>query len=930
MLSGTNLGRYKIDKKIGAGGMGEVYLAHDERLNRNVALKVLLPEFCCDAERVQRFKTEAKAASALNHPSIITIHEIDEDDEKLFIATEYVDGETLREKIRKQELTLLDAIKIAEQIADALAVAHEAHIVHRDIKPENIMIRGDGYAKILDFGLAKPTVLHPLSGAEDATLQMIKTQPGMVMGSVRYMSPEQARGKETDARTDVWSLGVVFYEMLCGKNPFEGETVSDSLAALIHVEPPPLTNVPEELHRIVRKALRKNASERYQSIKDFALDLKDLRLQIERNSDENKILNVSKTKSYDYFPTSENKTLIHQTFSAGRETTEQKKDWAKTGVNTISTKGSRKVLPIVFLALCGIIITGWFYFPSLIGRTTSKFQSIQASQLTNNGNAHLASVSPDSKFVAFVNKQEGKQSLFVRQVSTDSAVEVVPPTAFGFYQPVFTPDGQFIYYVLEDKGIGTLFRVATLGGQSKKIVYDIDSKVTFSPDGKKLAFIRHNPNAGGDMVFIADVDGTNLQPFVETKEVGFDQFTNVSWSPDNQRLLLAVFKAENDQTQKIQIATIELNDKTLKTLGERAWYGANSFEWLKDGSGVVFVGKASLSETMQIWHLSYPSGELRQISADTSDYANLSVSADGNTIVATKVDVNSSVWTYLPNTKELKQLTGESRTLLGYRGISQMPDGRILYSKKTGKEINVFVLDENGGNERQLTSESGFNSEALSTPDGRFIIFTSNRAGAFGIWRMNSDGSSPVQLTNPGNGMDGQFDITSDSKNIIFSRHKSDGSKMSLMKISVEDGEAAQFLPDSQTSNMLPQISSNGNLLAYHAFEFTNDPSHFKRTVNIVNLKEANLEKSNKKLETSLTPIFRWSPDNKSLTYINRTGIENLWRISIDDKKETPITAFNSGNITNFTWSRNGKKLFIVRGVVNSDLVLVKDSGKLS
>ena len=289
MLSGVKLGRYKIDKKIGTGGMGEVYLAHDEQLNRNVALKVLLPEFCCDAERVQRFKLEAKAASALNHPGIITIYEIDEFDEKLFIATEYVDGETLREKIERQELDLLVAIKIAEQVADALAVAHEAHIIHRDIKPENIMIRRDGYAKILDFGLAKPSALHPTMGAEDATLQMVKTQPGMVMGSVRYMSPEQARGKATDGRTDVWSLGVVLYEMLCGKNPFEGETISDSLAALIHVEPPPLEDIPEELHRIIRKALRKNALERYQSIKDFALDLKDLRLQIERNSDENRI-----------------------------------------------------------------------------------------------------------------------------------------------------------------------------------------------------------------------------------------------------------------------------------------------------------------------------------------------------------------------------------------------------------------------------------------------------------------------------------------------------------------------------------------------------------------------------------------------------------------------------------------------------------------
>ena len=269
MQSGTKLGRYEIISKIGAGGMGEVYLAEDTQLDRKVALKLLLSEFCSDLERVQRFKLEAKAASALNHPNIITIHEIDEFDERVFITTEFVDGETVRQKIEKRELTVLDSLKIAEQIADALAVAHAEHIIHRDIKPENIMIRKDGYAKILDFGLAKP-ILNEKDGSEEETIKLVKTQPGLVMGSVRYMSPEQARGKETDKRTDVWSLGVVLYEMLTGKNPFEGETISDSLAALIHVDVPPIEDAPEELNWVLRKALRKKVAERYQSIKDFS------------------------------------------------------------------------------------------------------------------------------------------------------------------------------------------------------------------------------------------------------------------------------------------------------------------------------------------------------------------------------------------------------------------------------------------------------------------------------------------------------------------------------------------------------------------------------------------------------------------------------------------------------------------------------------
>jgi Serine/threonine protein kinase len=278
MISGVQFGRYEVGEKIGSGGMGEVYLARDNQLDRNVALKLLLPEFFSDAERIRRFKMEARAASALNHPNIITIHEINEDNDQIYIATEFVDGETLREKIARDKITQIEAVQIAEQVAGALAVAHEAQVIHRDIKPENIMVRRDGIVKILDFGLAKPIFAQNI-GAEDETVRLVETQAGLVMGSVRYMSPEQARGKPTDQRTDVWSLGVVLYEMLTGVNPFAGETISDSLAAVIHIEPPPIDHAPEELQRILRKALKKKVDERYQDIKDFALDLRELRLE---------------------------------------------------------------------------------------------------------------------------------------------------------------------------------------------------------------------------------------------------------------------------------------------------------------------------------------------------------------------------------------------------------------------------------------------------------------------------------------------------------------------------------------------------------------------------------------------------------------------------------------------------------------------------
>jgi eukaryotic-like serine/threonine-protein kinase len=929
MLSGTKLGRYEIRKKIGAGGMGEVYLAHDEQLNRKVALKVLLPEFCCDAERTERFRLEAKAASRLNHPNIITIYEVGIEDDRLFIATEFVDGETLREKINSGELTYLDAVKIAEQVADALAVAHDAHIVHRDIKPDNIMIRRDGIVKILDFGLAKP-IFEKLVGAEDETVRLVKTQPGMVMGSVRYMSPEQARGKDTDERTDVWSLGVVLYETLTGNNPFEGETVSDSLAAVIHVEPAPLEDVPEELQRIVRKALKKKSAERYQSIKDFALDLKDLRLEVEHHSGENRLNQFQKTVSVKKHDTDETQTLLHQTISAEHHTREQGR-FSKTGEKTVSDKPKRQwLLPATIILSAAILAFGGLYhLPKLFGSNTPVFQAIQASRLTDNGAANLAEISPDGKFVAFVSRQEGRRSLVVRQVATGSLVPVVPPTVLSFFQPSFTPDGNFIYYVMSDKGVGTLFQIPTLGGESKKIIIDVDSKVSFSPDGKKIAFIRHNPNEGGDTVVVADQDGANPQAFVQTKEIGYDQFVGVDWSPENDKLLVGVFKNRSEPNQKLQLATINLEDKKLEFVGDKGWLGVRNFEWMRNGAGIVLVAKASTGENSQVWLLSYPEGETRQITTDTTDYDSVSVSADGTSLVTTRIDAISSLWTRDMQTKEMRQIIVENKNLLGHGGLSTMPDGKLLYVKFTGKDINIFTSEADGSGEKQLTSNNGINQSPVVSPDGKYIVFCSNRTGIYSIWRMNPDGSNPIPLTRDQNVIDMQMQVTKDGRNVVFMRQTSDGGKTKLLKVSIDGGEITPVMPENTSAEFFPRLSPDGKMLAFHTFEFdANNPSMDPK-LKVVGFDGDKTDKNAVEFDSMNNPEFRFSPDSKSLTYLNRDGVDNIWNISLADRKETPLTDFTSGNISNFTWSNDGKKLYIVRAIFNSDLVLIKDNAKL-
>ncbi|HEV7843309.1 MAG TPA: protein kinase, partial [Pyrinomonadaceae bacterium] len=288
--SGTRLGRYEIRSQIGAGGMGEVYLARDTRLGRTVALKLLRADVASDRQRMHRFEKEAKAASALNHPNIITIYEIDQTSEAHFIAMEFIEGETLRAAMAGASLETSKALDVAAQVASALAAAHDAGIVHRDIKPENIMLRMDGYVKVLDFGLVKLTERY----ATHSELTMIDghgrtamadTDPGMVMGTVHYMSPEQAQGQPVDARTDIWSLGVLLYKMLTGSIPFRGKTPNHVIVSIIEDEPQPITNlmpdVPAELQRIVTKALRKEKDERYQVIKDMAQDLKSLLRRLE-------------------------------------------------------------------------------------------------------------------------------------------------------------------------------------------------------------------------------------------------------------------------------------------------------------------------------------------------------------------------------------------------------------------------------------------------------------------------------------------------------------------------------------------------------------------------------------------------------------------------------------------------------------------------
>src|SRR5688572_5327334 len=539
LKSGQTIGSYEVLSFISRGGMGEVYLAEDKRLGRKVALKLLPSTFTTNTDRLRRFEQEARAASALNHPNIITIYEIREAAGSHIIATEFVEGETLRLRLNRSPFTLSETLNIAMQIADALSAAHKAGIVHRDIKPENIMLRPDGYVKVLDFGLAKLSEqTTPAVAAEAPTIQ-VRTGSGIVIGTAGYMSPEQARGLSVDHRSDIFSLGAVIYEMLARRKPFEGDTPSDTLASILRSEPRPLSRVapgtPAELVRIVTKALRKDREERYQVVKDLWLDLKALRQELEFQD------------KLDRSGASDAETT--QMMLAGEPTAKLSGPQATAPASAISSisqsisieiKRHKVGVALTLVALSLIVAAGGFGIYKWLNREppVAHFADVKLTHITNSGNAIDATISPDGKYIVYALSERSQQSLYIRQVSTANDTLIVPPAPVGFFGITFSPDGTELYYAIKQMDAGTLYRIPVLGGTPMKVLDKIDGPISFSPDGKQFVLVRaHYPQLGESALVIANIDGSGERALAVVKNprrLSPLFFTGPSWSPDGK------------------------------------------------------------------------------------------------------------------------------------------------------------------------------------------------------------------------------------------------------------------------------------------------------------------------------------------------------------------------------------------------------------
>ena len=573
--------------------MGEVFLARDTNLGRKVAIKILRKKFGQDKEGLRRFVQEAKAASALNHPNIITIYEIGEYDESNYISSEYIEGKTLHTRLGKEPMPLNEILRISMQVVEAIAAAHAAGIVHRDIKPENVMIRGDGYVKVLDFGLAKLTEQANYSGEFDNESEtMVETNPGMILGTVAYMSPEQARGREIDSRSDIWSVGVLLYEMITGIRPFAGETTSDVLAAILRSSPPDMTpyGVPTELEHIVSKALRKDRDERYQNIRDMLIDLKDLARELDLISRSGDVSFRTSGSRGLAASTAEMTQKPVSTAGVAGPITHSISDMVISQFR-LHPKGMTfgTVSLILALAAGAVGFKYWYNRPAVAG----SFAQMRLSKLATFARTEstMIAVSPDGKYVTYAEGSGDRQSLWVRHVATGSNVEIVPEADMQIGSLSYSRDGDFVYFGQRPKG-GTysVYRVAVLGGPAKKVVSETQGPLGFSPDGTQIVFPR-----GAGEIFLANADGSSERLLSKAPEGMI--WTSGSWSPDPNEIVAAAYEQSGS---KARLYRISVEDGSISPIPGADWFSIAAITFDPKGSGIFVSGRDLDSQRLQI------------------------------------------------------------------------------------------------------------------------------------------------------------------------------------------------------------------------------------------------------------------------------------------------------------------------------------------
>ena len=903
-----------------------------------MAIKLLPSFFTKDEQRLRRFQREARAASALNHPNIITIFDIGHIDATHFIATEFIAGDTLRGVLSRRTMMIGEILDVAIQIANALAAAHEAGIVHRDVKPENIMLRPDGYVKVLDFGLAKLTEARTISTATDApTIANVVTDPGTVMGTASYMSPEQARGHDVDARTDIFSLGVVIYEMVAGRVPFEGESASDVIAAILEKQPPPLARytpeAPPEVQWIVTKALRKDKDERYQTVREMLGDLKDLKAELDaqtrrERSDPGGLFTANQVGG---LQTIANEEAVQASTPEAARTTSSA-EYIITEIKR-HKRGALILMSLLVLTVAAGIFA-WYRFGATEGSRSPSFQNMKLTRLTATGKATRASISPDGNYVVHAMADGGAQSLWVRQTATGSNVQIVPPSNVEYWGITFSRDGNYVYYVTKEmtNRMGFLFRVPVLGGTPLMLIKDVDSPITISPDSQQIAFIRWDPLEEESGLWIANADGTSAHKLATRHDP--EIFASApAWSPDGKTIVCLIEVQESGAAYSSLFA-VRASDGEQKQITSKRWAPVPArngrVTWFADDGLILNAADEGSALVTQLWYVSYPDGQARRITQDISNHTDVTLTGDSSALVTVQSDLQTNVWSsQAGDTSEAKQLTtGKGRDGVS---VSWMADGKILYDSIVSGNADIWIMNSDGSNQKQLTSDTHFDYYPVASPDGDYIVFISERTGTAHVWRMNADGSNPTQLTS-GNTSDTTPVITPDSRWVVYHSSKEGGT---FWKVSIDGGKPDQITSTARISDRIkasgdvrhPALSPDGQHIACWSLGDYREGSSQKHFMlgTLPFTGEAEVKTFEVPQTTSFESNLQWSADGRAVFYVDtRSGVSNIWSQPLDGTLPKQMTNFKSDLIYDFAWARDGK-LAVSRGNSASDVVLIKD-----